>query len=216
MKILNYIDAAYYINLDYRTDRKEAFEKQVKALNIPVTRFDAVQFKKDELENPFNSNIWHKIMGCTVSHQSIIKKAKELNLQNVWIFEDDCIFVEEFIEKAQKCIDDLKNTEWDMFYFGGELNKKVEPYSDSIVKVNGVYGAHSYLVNHTFYDALLEIPFMTGPIDVIYLNYPEFKKNFYLSKELLCLQSGELESDLLESKIDRENIYRTTYKMFIN
>lgn len=216
MKIFDYIDAAYYINLDYRIDRKEAFKKQIDKLGIPVTRFNAVQFKKDELENPFNSGVWHKIMGCALSHQSIIKQAKELNLQNVWIFEDDCVFIEGFIEKAQKCINDLKNVEWNMFYFGGELNKKVEPYSDSIVKVNGVYGAHSYLVNHTFYNKLLEIPFTTGPIDIVYLNYPESSKIFYSSKELLCLQSGELESDLLEGKIDREEIYRNTYKMYVD
>ena len=29
MKIFDYIDAAYYINLDYRIDRKEAFKKQI-------------------------------------------------------------------------------------------------------------------------------------------------------------------------------------------
>lgn len=216
MKIFDYIDAAYYINLDYRVDRRESFEKRIKQLNIPVTRFDAIQFKENELDNPHDSKIWHKVMGCALSHQSIIKKAKELNLQNVWILEDDCIFVDNFTDKAQKCIDDLKNIEWDMFYFGGELNKKAENFSDSIVKVNGVYGAHSYLVNHTFYNTLLSIPFTLGPIDIVYLNYNESQKKFYLSKELLCLQDGELISDLLEGKIDREEIYRTTYKMFVD
>lgn len=215
MKIFDYIDAAYYINLDYRVDRKKSFEEQINKINIPVTRFNAIQFKEDEIDNPFNSIIWHKIIGCALSHQSIIKKAKELNLQNVWILEDDCVFVENFIEKAQKCIDDLKKTEWDMFYFGGELNKKAEPYSDFIVKINGVYGAHSYLVNHTFYDTLLNIPFTQGPIDIVYLNYNESLKKFYLSKELLCLQSKELESDLSGGKIDRETIYKTTYKMYV-
>lgn len=216
MKIFNYIDAAYYINLDYRVDRRKAFEKEISKINIPIERFNAVQFKEDELVNPYGSKVWHKIMGCAMSHHTIIRKAKELNLSNVWILEDDCVFVDGFLEKAQKCIDDLRNVEWDMFFFGGEPNKRAEHQVGSIVKVNGVYGAHSYLINHTFYDKILDIPFEYGPIDIVYLNYNEPDKKCYLSKELLCLQSGDLESDLLLTKINRESIYKNAYKTYID
>ena len=36
--------------------------------------------------------------------------------KNVWVFEDDCVFAENFIERAKKCIEDLRSVEWDMFY----------------------------------------------------------------------------------------------------
>jgi hypothetical protein len=213
--ILNYIDKAYYINLDYRTDRRDEFEKRVSELGIPVERFEAVRFAENELNNPFNDKDWHKKMGCAYSHLNLIKLAKEQGLKNVWIFEDDCKFVDGFVEKAQKCIDELKGLEWDVFYFGGEPNRKAEPYSDLLVRTNGVYGAHSYLVNHTFYDKILSDHPEYSLLDVRYLAYNENDKIFYLSKELLCLQDGNFESDLWGGKINRDENYKLAYKMYI-
>ena len=108
MNSISDITHAYYINLDYRTERKEGFEKRISELGIEVERYEGVKFNKDELNNPFNDKDWHKKMGCAYSHLNIIKLAKQNELKNVWIFEDDCKFVDEFIEKSQKCIDELK------------------------------------------------------------------------------------------------------------
>jgi GR25 family glycosyltransferase involved in LPS biosynthesis len=213
--ILDYIDKAYYINLDYRTDRKEIFENQIKNLGFDAERYDAVQLKLEDIDNPFRDTSWHKKMGCCQSHINLIKLAKEQNLKNIWILEDDCTFVDGFMEKAKKCIDELKNLEWDVFYFGGEPNREAEPHSDLLVKTNGVYGAHSYIVNHTFYDKVItHIPNNTL-LDVYYLSFNEADKNFYLSKELLCLQDGNSESDLWGGKVDRTDNYNLAYKQFI-
>ena len=213
--ILNYIEKAYYINLDYRTERKEGFEKRISELGIEVERYEGVKFNKDELNNPFNDKDWHKKMGCAYSHLNIIKLAKQNELKNVWIFEDDCKFVDGFIEKAQKCIDELKELEWDVFYFGGEPNREATPHSDLLVRTNGVYGAHSYLVNHTFYDKILIDNVEHSLLDNRYLAYNENEKIFYLSKELLCLQDGNFESDLWGGKINRDEMYKSAYKQFI-
>jgi len=214
--ILDYIDKAYYINLDYRTDRKEMFENQIKKLDIEVERYDAIQLKLEDIENPFGDINHHKKMGCAISHINLVKLAKEQNLKNVWILEDDCIFVDEFMEKAKHCIEELKQLEWDVFYFGGEPNRRAEPYSDLIVKTIGVYGAHSYIVNHTFYDKVINNYSRNTLLDIFYLNFNEWDKNFYLSKELLCLQDGTSESDLWGGKIDRLENYNEAYKLYIN
>jgi hypothetical protein len=213
--MIDYIDKAYYINLDYRTDRKEFFENQVKELGLDVERYEAVKLNLNEIDNPFNDINWHKKMGSCQSHINIIKLAKQKNLKNVWILEDDCVFVDGFIEKAKKCIDELKELEWDVFYFGGEPNRKAQPHSDLLVRTNGVYGAHSYIVNHTFYDkAIIGIP-PNSLVDVFYLSFNEADKIFYLSKELLCLQDSMSESDLWGGKVDRTMNYNEAYNKFI-
>ncbi len=215
MKILNYIDKAFYINLDSRKDRRIDFEKRVNQLGIPVTRFPAIEISPDKLENNTSDPRWlNKVSNCT-SHLALIKKAKEEGLSNVWIFEDDCTFAENFIERAQNCIDELKDIGWDMFYFGGEPNRKAKKHLKNIVEVNGIYGAHSYLVNHTFYDKILTTSDMRNGIDIVYLNYNENEKKYYLSKELLCLQDGMSESDIWGGKINRENNYKLAYKLYI-
>jgi GR25 family glycosyltransferase involved in LPS biosynthesis len=216
VKILNYIDKAFYINLNIREDRRANFEKRVNDLGIPVTRFAAIEVSPEEMENNTGDPRWlNKVSNC-ITHLAVIKKAQEEGLSNVWIFEDDCTFTENFIEKAQKCVDELKTVEWDMFYFGGEPNKKASNYLDHIVEVNGIYGAHSYLVNHTFYDKILKTSDMRNGIDIVYLNYFENAKKYYLSRELLCLQDGMSESDIWGGKIDRENNYKLAYKLYID
>ena len=116
MKIFDYIDAALYINLDYRTDRRDAVETRCAALNIPVERFEAIQLRLEDIDNPFNDPSWHKKMACTQSHFACIKLAKERGLQNVWIMEDDIKFAPDFAEKAPKVIAELQQLDWDMFF----------------------------------------------------------------------------------------------------
>lgn len=214
--IFDYIEAAIYINLDYRTDRRQAAERRFKELGISAERFDAVQLNLNEIDNPNNDELWHKKMGCTQSHFKCVRLAKERGLKNIWIMEDDIKFVPEFLSKAQLAIDELRTTEWDMFFFGGEPNRKCIPHSQHIVKTNGVYGAHSYLVNHTFYDKLLTLNVTNCISDIIYLAFDEEQKNFFLSKELLCLQDSVFKSDLWGGKVHRDILYKTAYERYVD
>lgn len=215
MKYFNYIEHAVYINLDYRTDRRQAAERRFKELGISAERFDAVQLNLDEIDNPKNDPLWHKKMGCTQSHFQCIKLAKERGLKNIWIMEDDVVFCSDFLSKAQDIIDELKMTEWDMFFFGGEPSKKCIPHSRHIVKTSGVYGAHSYLVNHTFYDKLLRLNVTNCISDIIYIAINEEQKNFFLSKELLCLQDSTFKSDLWGDYIYRDKLYKAAYEHYV-
>jgi len=214
--IFDYIEAAIYINLDYRIDRRLAAEYRFQELGLSVERFDAVKLDPIDIDNPENDLNWHKKMGCTQSHFRCVKLAKERGLKNIWIMEDDVTFVPDFLSKAQYVINELKTTEWDMFFFGGEPNRQSVPYSSHIVKTNGVYGTHSYLVNHTFYDKLLALDVKNGIPDIIYLVFDESQKRFYLSKELLCLQDSTFESDLWGGKINRDNLYKTAYQSYVD
>ena len=76
--IFDYIEKAYYINLDYRTDRKELFEKRVGELNIPVERFAATKLNPNEVDNPTNDSNWHGKISNYNAHTSVIRKAKDL------------------------------------------------------------------------------------------------------------------------------------------
>jgi GR25 family glycosyltransferase involved in LPS biosynthesis len=204
--ILDYIDAAYYINIESRTDKRDAIEKQFSTMGIPVNRFNAIVLGDSKLD---------KEQGCAKSHQAVLKEAKDKGLKNVWILEDDCKFVDGFMDKAQQCINELKTLDWDVFYFGGEPNRKAEKHLNTMVKTNGAYGLHSYLVNHTFYDKIISINNL-GPIDMVYLNYFDSEKIFYISKELLAIQDWELSSDIIGYCIHREEHYKMAYKMYID
>ena len=216
MKYFNYIEHAVYINLDYRVDRRTVIEKVYEEMGLEVERFDAVKLNPEDVENPFDDPQWHNKMACTQSHFKCIKLAKDRGFKNIWIMEDDVTFVPDFLSKAQRVIDELKTVEWDMFFFGGEPNRKSIPHSDLLVRTNGVYGAHSYLVNHTFYDKLLGISIDHKISDIIYLSFDESIKTFFLSKELLCLQNDMFTSDLWGGVVRRDELYKNAYKMYVD
>ena len=71
---------SFYINLDSREDRREEFEEECKKMNLQVERFSAIK--------TFPGGI-----GCTESHLNVLKKARDLKLESVIIFEDDFQFL---------------------------------------------------------------------------------------------------------------------------
>lgn len=196
MKYLDFFEDVYYINLDSRSDRKKLFEIRSSEVGIEVIRFSAIQPDEKDcplLESSPDDTRRRFKVGCSLSHQGIIKIAKERNLENVLIFEDDCIFLERFREKAQLCVNDLKNVEWDIIYFGGEVNNYCSDVSENLVKVEngGVYCCHAYAVNKKFYDSILNSNVHHMDIlDIFLLNYPCDQRTFLLSRDILAIQDG--------------------------
>ena len=97
--IFNYFDGGFYLNLDKRTERRESFEQRSKEAGFKVERFSAIQLKEEDVPNPHNGVNWHIKISCTYSHFEMIKEAKKRALKNCLIFEDDCVFEPNFIEK---------------------------------------------------------------------------------------------------------------------
>lgn len=214
--ILDYFEGAFYLNLDKRIERKEAFEKRSAEIGIQAERFPATQLSEGDVPNPLNNKDWHIKISCTYSHFEMIKEAKRRGWKNCLIFEDDCIFEPNFIEKMKECIVDLKSIEWDMFYMGGEPNSECYSITDNLAKcTTGLYGTHAYAINESFYDKILSIPYTSGVIDTLFLFYDRNNKKYLMSKELLAIQDEDFESDLWHGKIKRTKIYQEAYKKWI-
>jgi|694.fasta_scaffold05000_30 hypothetical protein len=214
--ILDYFDGAFYLNLDKRIERREAFERRSAEIGIKAERFSATQLNEGDVPNPLKNKDWHIKISCTYSHFEMIKEAKRRGWKNCLIFEDDCVFESNFIEKMKICIEDLKNIEWDMFYMGGEPNSECYSITDNLAKcTTGLYGTHAYAINECFYDKILSIPFTSGVIDTLFLFYDRNNKKYVMSKDLLVLQDEEFESDLWNGKIKRIEQYREAYKKWL-
>jgi len=203
-KYLGYFEGVYYINMDSRTDRKERFEKMAEEFSVPAIRVSALTATDEEampLYDGHNDPRRKFKMGCTMSHQSVVRMAKENGLKNCLIFEDDCVLLDSYKEKIQLCADELQNVEWDLFYLGGEPNNYCKPISDNLVQIEngGVYTTHAYAINHTFYDKMLSVkPNQVDTIDILYINYDRNSRKCILSKELLAVQDRSY-SDLWDT-----------------
>ena len=162
MNSFDYFDEIYCINLDKRTSRWELAQNEFKKLGIldRVKRFSAID------------NLGGK-RGCFESHMKIIHMAKENNLKNVFIFEDDVAVLPCYShEKFEKSINFLKDQTWEFFYMGG-LERRIKPrpvYNklkkkydtddvstefDYIMEAHSVGWNQSYAINSCIFDKII-------------------------------------------------------------
>jgi hypothetical protein len=147
-----FFDAIYCINLDRATDKWKDMQRRFHDLGIAkrVRRFAAI-------ETPHNHHI-----GCALSHRGVIAEAKQLQLKNVLIFEDDARFSPDAIPELRNSLDELKRREWHNLNLGGHRwGKSFEkaPGCCYLEVPDGLTSAHAIAHNHTVYDTILaDIP----------------------------------------------------------
>ena len=158
----SFFDAIYCINLDSASERWQAMQARFEKLGIlkRVRHFRAI-------ETPESHHI-----GCTLSHRSIIKRAKQQGFKNVLVFEDDAVFVEDTLLYLLNSINELKTLEWDLFYLGGcrwSYQFSKPEGCRYLQKIDGrsLTSTHAVAYNHTAYEQILnEIPDNIGDLRV--------------------------------------------------
>ncbi len=145
----SFFDAIYCITLSTDSERWKQIQKRFHALGID-TRIRA--FKA--IKTPENHHI-----GCALSHRAIISSAKEQQLKNVLIFEDDAIFLDNTLHHLTKSIAELKTIEWNLFYLGGHRwGKTFDNAADCshLKKPYGLTCTHAIAYNNTIYNQILQ------------------------------------------------------------
>jgi len=143
-----FFDAIYCINLDRATGRWQAMQRRFRDLGIAkrVRRFAAI-------ETPSSHHI-----GCALSHRGIIAEARQLQLKNVLVFEDDARFSPDATLELQNSLNELKQRQWYTLYLGGHR------WGQSFEKAAGcrylevphlMTCTHAIAYNHTIYDRIL-------------------------------------------------------------
>lgn len=141
------IHKVIYINLDKRKDRKEEIENELKKLKIPSSKIERFSGIVDPRGGAF---------GCTLSHISILKRARDEKFPNILILEDDfCSNVD-----ANKWESKLKDvfsevTEYDVISFSHAYCASKPCDKKSVGRTVSSQTASGYLVHSNFYDALI-------------------------------------------------------------
>jgi len=141
-----YIDKIIYINLAKRTDRKELIEQELDKFELKYERFEAIETQD------------FGILGCGLSHLSVLKIAKERGYKNILIMEDDFIFLvekEEFKSNLNKFFQ--QKVDYNVCMISYNLLKKEESEYNFLWKSLDVQTASGYLVNSNYYDTLINL-----------------------------------------------------------
>jgi glycosyl transferase family 25 len=136
------IKHCFYINLDSRTDRKKHVEQQLTTLGLPFKRFKAI-------------NLANGAIGCSMSHLSLLNKAKAEKMPHIMIVEDDIKFLNPVLFKKHMT-HFLKTVEdFDVLLLAGNNMPPFYHVNKSCVKVSRCQTTTGYLVKQHYYDTLI-------------------------------------------------------------
>lgn len=192
MKVNDYFDAVYLINLQRRLDRLEDVTQELCNHNISFTRINAVDAENEKI-NPSTA--------CRLSHISVLERSQGKTL----IFEDDAIFMENFEENFSQAIQTLPD-DWDIMYLGAYVLKS-EPVNKQWIRLLQGSSTHAYSIHpnkvNYFIDAAKNFD---GHIDVCYSNhFPKIKA--YACQPTLVKQKPSY-SDIVKNDVDYMSWYK--------
>ena len=177
----------YLINLDSRPDRLSESVKELQKISISsISRMPGQVYTGAP-----NQNI-NGAIGCMLSHKLCLEEALRQN-KNVFIFEDDVQFLphENLKEIIDQCCEELENTNFDVFYLGGNLLRPAFQKSERLAKLNHAQSTVAYGVKYEFIEKLLSYfptTTFTEPIDVTYANRVIPENNCYISVPMCAIQ----------------------------
>ena len=151
------IDKIYYINLDHRTDRKEQFENQITThfkdsiLESRIERFPAIKHEQG-------------LLGCSMSHLEVIKKARQTDAKYILVFEDDFEFIvsrETFLSNLKQLFQQVEtetsSLDFKVVMLAYNANNRFEiENNDLLDSTSDVQTCAGYLVNFKYFDELIE------------------------------------------------------------
>lgn len=135
-KIVDLIDSVVYINLEHRTDRNEHMKKITAMFGTKVHRFNAIKC---------NSGM----LGCTMSHISVVKLAIQNKWNNILILEDDVEWNDSM--KGYMNLLDLLTRPYDVIMLGGGYCN----FDKKTFKLSKANHTHAYLVHKNYFETLL-------------------------------------------------------------
>ena len=146
-------DKILYINLIHRKDRNEQILNEFKKMNIDKNKIHRI----DAVHEKYNGHI-----GCAKSHIKALKYAKDNNYKRIFVFEDDFIFTLPKNDTNKRLTKFLKDYEgkWDVVQltsvYKSFRNNKPPDEIDNVNLINKASTSSSYIINHHFYDKLIE------------------------------------------------------------
>lgn len=141
------------INLEKRPDRLNIFKKNCPFNDINVIYgFDGskLEFEEDKYKANQLKNLSKGEVGCFISHIRCYEYMIKNNIDNMLIFEDDCMFCDNFNEKIINIYNEyekkIKNKNVNIFYIGGRFNP------DHTTNINNCLQVSNNIIQHKLYD----------------------------------------------------------------
>lgn len=189
MKLQDFISKGFYINLDYRKDKKLHIEQELALYGLQdvIVRFSAIKaFETVEYIRESPEKMLQASIATARSHKEVIKLAKDNNLVNVLILEDDIKFYNtEFyrgLDIIETALDQLQYIDnWEILFLGTNLHDSIlHLNSPNLVKCSCCVSTQAYILNSSTFSRILDYEgeithmdvFLDRTFDEKYVIYP--------------------------------------------
>lgn len=172
------VDKIFYINLDRRVDRNKEFLDQYEVKKFPIDkleRFPAIERKIGAI-------------GCSESHLSVLKIAKQRGYKTIIVFEDDFQMLVTGEKLSEMLGDFFKNApDYRVLMLSPHCLDKPTIYNDLISITHDCQTTSGYVVNMKYIDELI------GCMEyglMMYINTEEHW-NYAVDQIWKCLQQDD-------------------------
>lgn len=117
MRLHEFFDRTYVINLPDRVDRRLAITRELERSEIPLSAGKVEIFPaiRPSEARGFPSA---GTLGCYLSHLEVLSRARDLRLSTVLVLEDDLALSKRLRSVEDEIVEGLRQTEWGIVYFG--------------------------------------------------------------------------------------------------
>jgi GR25 family glycosyltransferase involved in LPS biosynthesis len=159
--IENFFDGIFVISLKRCHDRRQRLMAHLS--KIGGSHFAQKIIFIDGIEPmastpPFDDE---NIMGCFLSHLSLLEQAQKSGYERILILEDDCLIHRSFFTDAETVIGELTRKEWNAVFFGhfrNDLSSSLMGKQNKFVHISDCYAAvWFYGINRTGINQLVKL-----------------------------------------------------------
>lgn len=199
MRIEQFFQKGFYINLDRRQDRRQHFEKEVSKVGLSnfFERFPAHDYLSESLvfDDPIKKHAY-----CGSSYHRLFTKILNEGYERVLIFEDDIVFYDDgekpAIQIIEEALDEIqKFSDWGLLYFGGHPIGTMTKVSKNLSRPEEILAMQAVGYHRRAIEKLVEYkPFVDGAaID----GWVSSRKNIVkYATNFLAVAQSDGESDL--------------------
>ena len=192
----DFFEEIWCINLDHRIDRWELSQQEFEKLGIKerVQIFSAIKHNDGRI-------------GVIKSNLELVKYARNKNLKNILIFEDDVKFIFENnpIKNLENAINQSKNFNWKLFYLGANTHNKLIKVDRNLILLKNSYAVHSMAYDRSVYDKFISYATKIESIKSVNDILDVWLANEIQSKDI-CLMVNPLLTTQRESYSDIEKV----------
>lgn len=148
-------EKTFVINLPFKTERLEAFQRAVPRILGEVQVWPAVH--GDSIQHPSWWKSGRGAWGCLRSHLQILEYCYQQKVESYLVCEDDSIFRPDFTEVFTKFMAELPG-DWQQVYLGGQLLHEMQhpprKVSDNVYVPHNVNRTHCFAVHQRGYEEI--------------------------------------------------------------